>query len=107
MACIDKTPTNFEECLDLKDVKDDSNTPTQPEFEVLSSAAVDSLINKEDNERKIFALKHVLEKDIKAADLKWSLFVAACHTYRYDTCLKPFPPMYIKNETKDIDSLVS
>ncbi|XP_078040203.1 protein mono-ADP-ribosyltransferase PARP16-like isoform X2 [Augochlora pura] len=54
---------------------------------------------------KVSALKFLLENDLKGADLKWSLFVAACNTYRYDTCLKPFPPMYIKNKCKDIDAL--
>lgn len=59
----------------------------------------------EDVDKKITSLKLLLEKDPKAADLKWSLFVAASNTYRYDSCLKPFPPMYIKNECKDIEAL--
>lgn len=104
MACLEKTPSKFDECLDIKE---NASAPNQPEFEVLCSATVDALINKENTERKILALRHILEKDLKAADLKWSLFVAAVHTYRYDTCLRPFPPLYIKNETKDIESLVS
>lgn len=62
---------------------------------------------EESPERKILCLKSILEKDPVAADLKWSLFVAASHSYRYDSCLKPFPPMYIQNECKDIDALVS
>lgn len=66
----------------------------------------DHSVTNEDLERKILSLKHLLEKDPKAADLKWSLFVAASNTYRYDSCLKPFPPMYIKNECKDIEALV-
>lgn len=61
---------------------------------------------QEDIEKKILSLKHLLEKDPKSADLKWSLFIAACNTYRCDSCLKPFPPMYIKKECKDIDALV-
>lgn len=102
MACIDK---KFDECLDIKD---DANVPKQPEFKALYSAnPVDSFISNEDTDKKVLALKYFLEKDLRAADLKWSLFVAACHTYRTDTCLRPFPPMYIKNDTKDIDSLVS
>ncbi|XP_031782737.1 protein mono-ADP-ribosyltransferase PARP16 [Nasonia vitripennis] len=102
MACLEKTPTKFDECLDIKE---NASAPNQSEFEVLRSATVDALINKENTERKILALRHILEKDLKAADLKWSLFVAAVYTYRHDTCLRPFPPMYIKNETKDIESL--
>ncbi|XP_058806367.1 protein mono-ADP-ribosyltransferase PARP16 isoform X2 [Phymastichus coffea] len=100
MACIDE---KFDDCLDIKD---DASVAKQPEFEALYTASpVESLISKEDVEKKVLALKYVLEKDLKAADLKWSLFVAACHTYRTDTCLRPFPPMYMKNDTKDIDSL--
>ena len=67
---------------------------------------IETTVLQEDVDKKVVALRHLLEKDPKAADLKWSLFIAACHTYRYDTCLKPFPPMYIKNECKDIDALV-
>ncbi|KAJ9586546.1 hypothetical protein L9F63_028412, partial [Diploptera punctata] len=45
------------------------------------------------------------KNDLQAADVKWSLFVAACQSYRYDSCLKPFPPQFILNGVKDIDSL--
>lgn len=58
-------------------------------------------------DKKLVALRSVLEKDICSADIKWSFFVAACQHYRYDSCLKPFPPKYVKGELKDIDSLVS
>ncbi|XP_051176079.1 protein mono-ADP-ribosyltransferase PARP16 [Leptopilina boulardi] len=66
---------------------------------------IEKTILEENVEKKILSLKHLLEKDPKSADLKWSLFIAASHTYRYDTCLKPFPPMYIRKECKDIDAL--
>ncbi|XP_069672200.1 protein mono-ADP-ribosyltransferase PARP16-like [Periplaneta americana] len=56
-------------------------------------------------DRKSVLLQCVLEKDPQAADVKWSLFVAACQSYRYDSCLKPFPPQFIINGAKDIDSL--
>lgn len=68
---------------------------------------IEKTILEENVEKKILSLKHLLEKDPKSADLKWSLFIAASHTYRYDTCLKPFPPMYIRKECKDIDALVN
>lgn len=77
----------------------------ESELDISYTIRLDST-NQEDVEKKVQCLKHVLEKDLRAADLKWSLFVAACNTYRYDTCLKPFPPMYIKNECKDIEALV-
>ncbi|XP_033329435.2 protein mono-ADP-ribosyltransferase PARP16 [Megalopta genalis] len=73
---------------------------------VLYTSQVDpTTASQEEIHKKISSVKCVLEKDLKAADFKWSLFVAACNTYRYDTCLKPFPPMYIKNECKDIEAL--
>ncbi|XP_053985328.1 protein mono-ADP-ribosyltransferase PARP16 isoform X1 [Hylaeus volcanicus] len=77
----------------------------ESDLDILYTSRLDSTHQQEDIGKKILLLKHMLEKDLKAADLKWSLFVAACNTYRYDSCLKPFPPMYIKNEFKDIDSL--
>lgn len=73
---------------------------------ILRSTKMDTTPYQDDVEKKIVLLKHLLEKDPKAADLKWSLFISACNTYRYDTCLRPFPPMYIKNECKDIEALV-
>lgn len=76
------------------------------DLDILHTSRLDSTNLQEDVGKKILSLKHLLEKDLKAADLKWSLFVAACNTYRYDSCLKPFPPMYIKNEYKDIEALV-
>ncbi|KAJ9579800.1 hypothetical protein L9F63_004546 [Diploptera punctata] len=54
---------------------------------------------------KAIELRNMLENDLQAADVKWSLFVAACQSYRYDSCLKPFPPQFILNGVKDIDSL--
>lgn len=74
-------------------------------LDILYASKIDHTVIGEDVERKISSLKYLLDRDPKAADLKWSLFVAASNTYRYDTCLKPFPPMYIKNECKDIEAL--
>ncbi|XP_049964745.1 protein mono-ADP-ribosyltransferase PARP16 [Schistocerca serialis cubense] len=56
-------------------------------------------------DKKLASLRLLLEKDLLAADVKWSLFVAACQHYRHDTCLKPFPPKFLKEDSKDIDSL--
>ena len=96
MAYAERTPINKEDPKKLFKIDDDKK---QTEF-------IETTVLHEDVDKKILSLKHLLEKDPKAADLKWSLFIAACHTYRYDSCLKPFPPMYIKNECKDIDALV-
>ncbi|KOX68906.1 Poly [ADP-ribose] polymerase 16 [Melipona quadrifasciata] len=82
----------------------DQRISRNSDLDTLYTTQLDSM-SQEDIEKKVQCLKHVLEKDLRAADLKWSLFVAACNTYRYDTCLKPFPSMYIKNECKDMEAL--
>lgn len=63
-----------------------------------------SVTAKED--KKIVTLRNILDRDPKGADVKLSLFVAACRSYRYDSCLKPFPPEFINNGLKDIEYLV-
>lgn len=83
-----------------------------PDFDILNDHLEqidneDPNVTQYDVEKKILSLKLLLEKDMKAVDFKWSLFVAACHTYRFDTCLKPFPPLFIKNNVPDIEGLVS
>lgn len=87
------------------DIPEEKNV-AQTGLDILYTSQMDRNTTDENVERKISLLRHLLEKDLKAADFKWSLFVAATNTYRYDTCLKPFPPMYIKNECKDIEALV-
>jgi hypothetical protein len=54
----------------------------------------------------IYQCRLVLEKDFKAADVKWSLFVSAAFSFRYESCLRPFPPSFMKNGLKDMDELV-
>ncbi|KAK7486772.1 hypothetical protein BaRGS_00021919 [Batillaria attramentaria] len=39
-----------------------------------------------------------IKEDPLAADLRWSLFVAALHSYRCDTVLRPFPPRFIDHD---------
>lgn len=51
-------------------------------------------------------LRKRLSDHFLATDLRWSLFVAALYSYRFDTVLKPFPPEYIKNGEKDMKNLV-
>jgi len=53
-------------------------------------------------------VKSLLAADILACDVQVSLFVAASQSYRQDTTLRPFPPMYINEEgERDIKSLMS
>lgn len=64
------------------------------------------IISLEMEHMKRYALARCIQEDPKAADLKWSMFCAACQSYRYDSVLKPFPPFFF-TETghKDIDRL--
>lgn len=51
------------------------------------------------------ALSKCIRSDIHAADVRWSLFVAAAQSYKYDTILRPFPPQFICDGVKEIDRL--
>lgn len=43
---------------------------------------------------KIHCLKHLLSRDLIACDAKWTIFVSAALSYRYESQLKPFPPRF-------------
>ncbi|KAG8259059.1 G2/mitotic-specific cyclin-B2 [Homalodisca vitripennis] len=47
-----------------------------------------------------------IQRDLTAADIRWSLFVAACQSYKQDSCLRPFPPMFLVDGTKDFSALM-
>ena len=50
-----------------------------------------------------------LKEDLMASDLQVSLLMTAQASYRYDTVLRPFPPMYngATPEERDYKTLVS
>ena len=53
-------------------------------------------------------LKDKIKYDPLSADLRWSLFVGALQSYRFDTVLRPFPPSFcLDNGEKDIKRLVN
>lgn len=54
---------------------------------------------------KIKALKEVLHNDIKACDIKWSLFIAAAQGYRFVSKLKPYPSKFMLNDVLNIDAI--
>ncbi|XP_049541628.1 protein mono-ADP-ribosyltransferase PARP16-like [Anopheles darlingi] len=56
-------------------------------------------------EGKRRALKEAISRDPAAADLRFSLFVSAARSFRYDSCLQPFPPDFIVKGEKNIDQL--
>ncbi|XP_039755632.1 acetylcholinesterase-like [Pararge aegeria] len=86
-----------------------SDTATNCNFTSASETISDNNYQaKQDSlEKKAVHLRLMLEKDFKAADLKWSLFVAAAFSFGYESCLKPFPPVFMKNGIKDMDELLS
>lgn len=54
---------------------------------------------------KIVAIKQVLAKDLKACDIKLSLFISAAQGYRYVSKLKPYPSKFIVNDGLNIDAI--
>ncbi|XP_068626935.1 protein mono-ADP-ribosyltransferase PARP16 [Battus philenor] len=85
-----------------------SDTTTNCNLTTASEAMSDTNQAKLDTlEKKAVHLRLVLEKDFKAADLKWSLFVAAAFSFRYESCLRPFPPAFMKDGVKDMDELLN
>ncbi|XP_050074907.1 protein mono-ADP-ribosyltransferase PARP16-like [Anopheles maculipalpis] len=54
--------------------------------------------------KRLLVLKTILH-DPAAADLRLSLFVSAARSFRYDSCLQPFPPDFMQNNEKCIDQL--
>lgn len=54
---------------------------------------------------KITTLTAALIDDLNACDMKWTFFVAAAHSYRYDSQLKPFPMHPANGKPYEIDAL--
>ncbi|XP_032906589.1 protein mono-ADP-ribosyltransferase PARP16 [Amblyraja radiata] len=52
-------------------------------------------------------LEECLRRDLRAADLKCSLFMSALQSYRRDSVLRPFPNAYISGDNKDFDALLA
>jgi len=46
---------------------------------------------------QLAAVRKRIEDDLLVSDLLWSLLIAAMSSYRHDSVLKPFPPMYRKS----------
>lgn len=57
---------------------------------------------------KTKTLQYALESDLLACDAKWTLFVSAAFSYRFDAVLQPFPPQFVTEQSGyDIDFLMS
>ncbi|CAN8004368.1 unnamed protein product [Ixodes hexagonus] len=70
-------------------------------------AAADAALPSPQNSDARDEVLKILTEDLPAADVQWSLFVAALRSYRYDTVLRPFPVDFIDRscDTKHIDEL--
>ena len=61
----------------------------------------------EDEAETIEFIKERIWLDPLAVDLQLSLFIAAMNSYRHDTVLRPFPPMFQSDDKeKDIKAMV-
>ena len=47
---------------------------------------------------KLEFVKRRIKEDILSSDLLTSIFVAAVFSYRHDTVVRPFPPMYLDHD---------
>lgn len=83
-----------------------SDQPFQSDVDLIPHS-VPNLNPLQLRKKKISAIRQLLYRDPKALDIKWSLFITALQSYKYDSLLKPFPPEFIINGTKDINYLVS
>ncbi|KAK6192012.1 hypothetical protein SNE40_003568 [Patella caerulea] len=57
-------------------------------------------MSAQDRSETIRFIEEKIQLDPQAADLHLSLFSAALHSYRYDTVLRPFPPMFLQSDTE-------
>lgn len=62
-------------------------------------------VNSIDLNDKIVSLIKKIENDLNACDFKWTLFVTAANSYKYDSLLKPFPTAYVANKLLNINRL--
>lgn len=50
----------------------------------------------------------ILGRDLFGSDLKLSAFITALESYRFDSVLRPFPPVGLRDDgSKDVQKLVS
>ena len=78
-----------------------------------SHVGVNTETMEEESKREY--IKGRLKSDPLAVDFQWSLMVAALASYRHDTVLRPFPPIFqnehqdngVQSESRDFRSLVS
>lgn len=65
-----------------------------------------------ETQKHIDTIQAALRRDLHACDLKWTLFVAAAQSFRYDSRLTPYPSKCVQNvaeasitERFDIESI--
>ncbi|EDW09480.1 protein mono-ADP-ribosyltransferase Parp16 [Drosophila mojavensis] len=50
--------------------------------------------------QQLYQLQECLQSDLLACDVRFSLFVAAANSYRYETLLRPFPREFLDSEQR-------
>lgn len=70
-----------------------------------SSENQQKTFNSNASNEKIVSLIKRLEIDLNACDFKWTLFVAAANSYKYDSLIKPFPNAFVVDKILNINHL--
>ena len=60
--------------------------------------------SEEETQNRLLQVHGQLTDDVLAADLQWSFVVSAESSYRHDTVLMPFPPMFTKETSESHDN---
>ena len=58
-------------------------------------------------EAQLKDLVELLSADLMACDLKITIFISTLTSFKQDSLLKPFPPMFVEDGVKNWDKLVS
>ncbi|XP_065335508.1 protein mono-ADP-ribosyltransferase PARP16 [Cloeon dipterum] len=90
-----------------------NDTPGEPEPPQSNHGKEDLTISSSNSSRRsevsfletCCSLHEIMSSDLTALDFKWSLFVSAASSYKFDSCLRPFPSQFIKDGEKDIDAV--
>lgn len=60
---------------------------------------------KPQSDTRINQILDALCADLAACEFKWTIFVAAARSYKFDSLLKPFPGHFVADNALDIDRL--
>ena len=96
--------TNAIASLDARRERIIENVDNTKDSAADSQQNCDDYEDEQEHDQLCDQLRKCLE-DIPACDMQLSLFSAASSSYRQDSTLRPFPPMFLKDDFKDVESL--